>query len=206
MTREAYQAAKCQETKDREIVVTAEDHWQHVSQSVHHLHQHSHHAAHHTAGTEHHEPKPAHKTEQLTPEQARAKVNEIAEKQQFDETTGAMSHGFKNACDWTSNAFRGGYTGMRNGWDSFTDNFTSTTSWCPGDNARKHARELEQEERIENNVGHYQLADKLLTRDLQFSISTFGLTDKMTTELSNELRALHKQHKDLPRLPMINDI
>lgn len=166
--------------------------WQHISQSVHHPHHQLHHSAHHPASGEH----VAHQSEQHkpaapTPEQARAKESKIADQQQWDETTGSIRSGFKSLCNWTANTTRDGVNGIRTGWDSLTDNCTMATSWFPGDNTRKHAQELELNARTQNKIGHDQLADRMLTRDLQFSICAFGLTDKLTAELLNELRALH---------------
>jgi hypothetical protein len=218
MTRHAYEAAKCQETKDVEIILVPEDThqtWQHISQSVHHPHHHHHHHPHHypphqAAQGEGEQQQVSHNSEHnsqahLTPEQVRAKASAMAEQQQWDQTAKSVTSGFQSVYNSAANPMRDGVNAVRNGWDGFMDNCTLSTSWIGGDNMRKHAQELELQAKTENKLGNYQLADKLLNRDLQFSVSAFGLTDKLTIQLSKELQALHKQHNDLPHLDMLNE-
>ncbi|HEY9720220.1 MAG TPA: hypothetical protein V6C69_22260 [Trichormus sp.] len=214
MTRHAYEAAKCQETKDVEIVLVPEDThqtWQHISQSMHHPHhphhQHPHHYPHHQvaqgAGEQHqvaHNPE-HHTQAHLTSEQARAK----ADQQQWDESTQSITSGVHSLYKSAANPMRDGVNAVRSTWDALTDNCTLSTSWIDGSNTRNHARELERQAKTENQFGNYQLADRVLNRDLQFSVSAFGLTDKLTVQLSKELRELHKQHSDLPHLDMLSE-
>ena len=218
MTRHAYEAAKCQETKDVEIVLVPEDThqtWQHISQSVHHPHHHHHHHPHHypphqaAPGAGEQQPvanSSEHNSQaKLTPEQAQSKASAMADQQQWDETTKSLTSEIQSVYNATANPMRDGVNGLRSSWDALTDNCTLSMPWVGGDIRRKHALELEQEAKTENKFGNYQLADKLLNRDLQFSISAFGLSDKLTIQLSKELRALHKQHVDLPHLDMLNE-
>jgi len=141
----------------------------------------------------------------LTPAQMRERQEKSAEDQQWDETTGGMQRGIRSAYDTTTGAVRGTFSNIHSTWDRFTDGCTQLTSWFPGDNTRRHAEELNIQAGTEIKTGHVQLADKLLNRDLQFSISSFGLNDKLTVELSAELRKLHREHKDLPRLSILNE-
>jgi hypothetical protein len=198
--RHAYQTSYGYETEPEHQNV-----WHSASQSAwhpHHAHHHLHHLHHATnpESGEHHTATQHHPQEaKLTPAQLQERQKAIAEQQQWDETSGALRHGVKSMFDATANCLKGGYTNVRSGWDNLTDGLTQFTVL----NSRQHAAELELSARTEIKQGHIQLADRMLQRDLRFSVSSFGLDDPQTISLAKDLRELHNKHKETVPVQML---